>query len=217
MLPPDIRIIRNVLRGHQADLPPHRITVVFSWHPAGWGNNLDQREFYFATCKHFACKDLVLLLQMLFPGFAFTLSLLDPCTRRLSRFASPNEALVSLEAPLYVGYKPQEPSLRGQPLDEVAHFSGNIASNNHEELLPPVRDVLSHDLHGSVPSNSASVAGQPLVEVVSHDHDLDGSAPLSSVSAAGQPLVEVGSHDHEVNSLLPPVPDALSHDLPPSS
>ena len=224
MLPPDVRIIRNVLRGPQTDLPHHAVTLVFSWHPADYRSNasLGRREFHFAACKHFACNDLAFLLHMLFPGFAFTMSVLNPDNGRVSRCAGPNEALVSLEGPLYIRYKTQDPSSRGQRLDEVMHFSGCSASINHEELLPPVPDALSHD--GSAPLSSVCAAGQPLVEVVSHDHeellpsvpdasskDLHGSAPLSSVCTAGQPLVEVVSHDH--GELLPPVPDALSKDL----
>ena len=234
-MPPDVRIIRNVLRGPQTDLPPHAVTLVFSWHPVDYRGNrsLGRREFHFAACKHFACHDLSFLLQMLFPGFAFTMSLLDPASGRVSRCAGPNEVLVSLEGPLYVRYKTQDPSLCGQLLDEVTHFSGRSARFNREELLPPVPDALSHDLHGSAPSSSVCAAGQPLVEVVSHNHevllppvheasssnDLHGSAPSSSVSAAGRPLVEFVSHDHE--ELFPPVPNASSsndlHGNAPSS
>ena len=226
MLPPDIRIIRNVLRGHQTDMPPYTVTFVFSWHNfEDWNeNNFHKKNFYFATSSHLACKDLTLLLHMLFPGFSFTLSLLDPWTHRVLRHADPREKLVSLEAALYVKYQNQEPSLHEQLLDEVVHFSGHSANSNHAELLPSVPDSLSDDLHGSAHSSSEREAGQPLVEVVRHDHeelwpplpyallhDLRGKAPSCSASKAEQPLVEVVSHDHE--ELWPPMPDALSHDL----
>jgi hypothetical protein len=160
-LPHDVRLIRNVLRGPQPDLPPCRVTFVFSWHHAK--SSLRRKVFQFATCDHLTCNDFSLLLEMLYPGFAFKLSLLDPFTLLWSRSASPDEKLVLLKAPLYVRYDAKEPSVCGQPLDEFVHFSGYIASINHQELWP-MPEALSH-VHGSVPLSSVGAAG-----LVSSDH-----------------------------------------------
>jgi hypothetical protein len=160
-LPHDVRIIRNVLRGPYPDLPPHRVTLVFSWHHAK--SSLSRKVFYLATGEHVTCNDLALLLQVLYPGFAFKLSLLDPFTLVWSRYASPDEKLVILEAPLFISYETKEPSVCGQPLDKVVHFSGYIASINHQELWP-TPEALSH-AHGSAPSSSVGEAG-----IASSDH-----------------------------------------------
>jgi hypothetical protein len=72
-LPPDVRIFKNVVRGHHDSLPTSKCTFLFPWHKAAVGQNhvFQMIPYVFAVASHLRVGHICQLLQMLWPGCCF--------------------------------------------------------------------------------------------------------------------------------------------------